>query len=101
MIRHIVMWKYKEELSEMDRAELFVKLDEAAKNMNGNIKGLIKAELIKNVNENEKYDLSLYCEFENLNDVLDYQDDPVHVAFKNIIMGNVYDRACIDGATLD
>lgn len=96
MIRHIVMWKYKAELSVEDRAELFSKLSQAAENMNGNIKGLIKAELIKNVNSQEKYDLCLYCEFETLEDVNSYQDDPVHIAFKDIIVGNVFDRACID-----
>lgn len=97
MIKHIVMWKYKEELSFDARNELFERLSEAADNMNGNIKGLIKAELIKNANEAEVYDLCLYCEFEALADVEAYQNDPVHVAFKNIIAGNVFDRACIDG----
>ncbi len=96
MIRHIVMWKYKAELSLEDRAELFGKLLKAAENMNGNIKGLIKAELIKNVNSQEKYDLCLYCEFETLEDINAYQEDPVHIAFKDIIVGNVFDRACID-----
>ncbi len=96
MIRHIVMWKYKSELSMEDREALFEKLFEAAENMNGNIKGLIKAELIKNVNSEEKYDLCLYCEFEALSDIQAYQEDPVHIAFKNIIAGNVFDRACID-----
>ena len=96
MIRHIVMWKYKAELSMEDRAELFDKLSKAAENMNGNIKGLIKAELIKNVNSQEKYDLCLYCEFETLEDINSYQEDPVHIAFKDIIVGNVFDRACID-----
>ena len=96
MIRHIVMWKYKAELSMEDREALFEKLNAAAKAMNGNIKGLIKAELIKNVNCEEKYDLCLYCEFETLEDINNYQEDPVHIAFKDIIMGNVFDRACID-----
>ncbi|MBQ8540083.1 MAG: Dabb family protein [Clostridia bacterium] len=96
MIRHIVMWKYKAELSLDDRNTLFEKLSVAAENMNGSIKGLIKAELIKNVNPQEKYDLCLYCEFETLEDINSYQEDPVHIAFKDIIMGNVFDRACID-----
>lgn len=96
MIRHIVMWKYKAELSMEERGELFERLKKAADNMNGNIKGLISATLIKNVNVEEKYDLCLYCEFETLEDVQAYQEDPVHIAFKNIIAGNVFDRACID-----
>lgn len=97
MIKHIVMWKYKEDLSENDREQLFDTLKVAANNMNGNIRGLIKAELIKNVNPKEKFDLALYCEMETLEDVINYQDDPVHIAFKDIITGKVFDRVCIDG----
>ena len=96
MIRHIVMWKYKSELSLEDREALFKKLLLAADNMNGKVNGLIKAELIKNINSEEKYDLCLYCEFETLEDIQAYQEDPVHLAFKDIISGNVFDRACID-----
>lgn len=96
MIRHIVMWKYKSELSMEDREALFEKLLCAADNMNGKVKGLLKVELIKNVNSEEKYDLCLYCEFESLSDIQAYQEDPVHLAFKDIIAGNVFDRACID-----
>ncbi len=97
MIKHIVMWKYKEELSVKEREELFCQLKKAADNMNGNIKGLVKAELIKNVNPAEKFDLALFCELETLEDVIAYQDDKVHLAFKNIITGKVFDRVCIDG----
>lgn len=97
MIRHIVMWKYKEILSADERDALYEKLNEAAKNMNGNIKGLIKAELIGNVNPAEAYDLALYCEFETLEDIDAYQTDSVHMVFKNIISGNVDSRSCIDG----
>lgn len=97
MIKHIVMWKYKEELSIEEREELFCQLKKASDNMNGNIKGLIKAELIKNVNPAEKFDLALYCEMETLEDVIAYQEDRFHIAFKNIITGKVFDRVCIDG----
>ncbi|MBR5536049.1 MAG: Dabb family protein [Clostridia bacterium] len=96
MIRHIVMWKYKAELSVEERNELFEKLRESADGMNGKIKGLISAKLIKNVNPAEKYDLCLYCEFETLEDINAYQDAPIHLAFKDIITGNVFERACID-----
>ncbi len=96
MVRHIVMWKYNAELSMEEREALFGRLFKAAEEMNGNIAGLISAKLIENVNPQEKYDLCLYCEFESVEDIVKYQDDPVHVAFKNIISGNVFDRACID-----
>lgn len=97
MIRHIVMWKYNASLSVEDRKELFKNLKKAADNMNGNVPGLLSVELIENKNPKEKHDLCLYCEFEKLEDVDNYQVDPLHVVFKNIISGNVFDRVCIDG----
>lgn len=97
MIRHIVMWKYNGTLSLEDREALFEKLKKAADNMRGNIDGLLAIDLIKNANPKEKYDLCLYCEFEKIADVDSYQIHPLHIVFKEIITGNVLDRACIDG----
>ena len=97
MIRHIVMWKYNASLSMEERKELFKKLFNAACNMKGKVPGLIDIELIGNKNPKEKHDLCLYCEFEKLEDVDNYQVDPLHVIFKDIITGTVFDRVCIDG----
>lgn len=96
MVRHIVMWKYNEDLSLEKRDELFDKLDSACNDMNGNISGLIEAKLLKNANEKEVYGLCLVCDMENMEAVRSYQDDPLHIVFKNIITGNVNGRACID-----
>ncbi len=97
MIRHIVMWKYKETLSENERKELFEKLSAAAENMRGNVKGLLDINLFENKNPKEKHDLCLFCTFGELSDVDSYQTDALHVVFKDIITGNVTDRVCIDG----
>lgn len=97
MIRHIVMWKYKESLTKEERQELFKKLTSAAEAMEGNVKGLIAISLFENKNPKEKHDLCLLCKFESLEDVDNYQVDPLHIVFKDIITGNVTDRVCIDG----
>ena len=97
MVKHIVMWKYVETLSCDEKKVLFSKLKAAAEDMKNKVPGLLGIELIDNKNPKEKYDLCLYCEFEKIEDVDHYQDHPLHVVFKNIISGNVTDRACIDG----
>ena len=97
MIRHIVMWKYNGELSLEEREDVFERLKKSADNMRGNIEGLLSIELIKNKNPKEKHDLCLYCEFDNIERVDFYQVHPLHLAFKDIITGNVIDRVCIDG----
>lgn len=90
------MWKYNKELSEEDKLLLCKNAKKAADNMNGNIPGLLFAELQKNVNPKEPHDLALYCEFEDFDSVVSYQTDPVHLAFKAVISGKVNDRVCID-----
>ncbi len=95
MVRHIVMWKYNENLSMDEREALFEKLSASAENMR-EVEGLKDIHLEKNMNSKEVYDICLYCEFEKLEDVDNYQTHPLHLAFKDIIMGNVHDRACID-----
>jgi hypothetical protein len=96
MIRHLVMWKYNEELTEAEREELRKNAAAAANDMNGKIKGMTYAALQRNVNENEPHDLALYCEFEDFASVEGYQSDPAHLAFKSVISGKVHDRVCVD-----
>lgn len=96
MIRHIVMWKYNDELTEAEREALCKNAKAAAEKMNGNIKGLIFAELQKNVNPKEPHDLALYCEFEDFDAAEEYQTHPVHLSFKAVISGKVNGRVCID-----
>lgn len=90
------MWKYIDQLGEDEKKELIDRLTGSAKEMAGNIKGLSFAELQVNVNKDEPHDLALYCEFESFDDVISYQTDPVHLAFKSILKGKVFDRVCID-----
>lgn len=96
MIRHIVMWKYREGLTTEEKTALLNNLNKAAEDMRGKVEGLLDIHLEKNVNEKEKYDICLYCEFETLENVDNYQVHPLHLVFKDIITGNVVDRACID-----
>ncbi len=96
MIKHVVMWKYNEDLGDHDKRELVKNLKAAAEKMNGNIKGLDTAELWVNVNPKEPHDLALYCEFDSFDDAAAYQTDPIHLEFKAVLAGKVHDRVCID-----
>ena len=74
MIKHIVMWKFKENETE---------------NMNKFLEGLIslkdKIDVIKdmqvgvNINENNNFDAVLISEFESMEDLKKYKEDPRHV----------------------
>lgn len=42
------------------------------------------------------YDLCLIYDFQSINDLNAYQNDPVHLAFKNYVIEHMDSRACID-----
>lgn len=92
----MVMWRYCENLSDEAKSALLPRLKKAADDMNGNIEGLISAKLQRNVNEKERHDLALYCEFSDFEAVKKYQTNPVHLKFKEVLGNNVCDRVCID-----
>ena len=42
------------------------------------------------------YDLCLIYDFQTIEDLDTYQNDPVHLTFKNYVVKNMISRACID-----
>ena len=79
MVKHIVMFKLKESLSENEKIEI----------MNNLHVGL-------NINPSEKWDICLDSTFDSLEDVKAYSVHPDHVAAAGIIKDAKEDRACVD-----
>ena len=91
MIKHIVMWRFKEGTK-----------DQMHKFLDG-IMGLpAQMDIIKsmqvgtNVNPKEKFDATLICEFENMDDLNSYATDPRHLAVASICKEIALERVAID-----
>ena len=80
MIKHIVMWKIKENVegrSQLENGKLVKDRMEALKN---EIKEIINIEVGLNIVEAEQaYDIALYSEFASLEDLNIYQKHPAHL----------------------
>ncbi len=91
MIKHIVMWKFKEGTEEKQNEFLT-----ALRGLMGvipEIKSLVAA---KNSNPNANYDAVLITEFETMDDLNKYQIDPRHVAVAELCKDIRIDRAAVD-----
>lgn len=78
MIKHIVMWKFKENTEkEMDE---FLEGLKALENQIDVIKSM---QVGKNI-DNDEYDAILISEFESLEDLQKYKTDPRHVKVSNM-----------------
>ena|SRR5690554_6099649 len=96
MIKHIVLFQLKEfpskEAKELKLKEIKSKLE----NLINLVPTLKKIEVELNCNPQEAYDIYLYTEFENMEDLEAYAIHPEHVAVGKIIREVLEKRACVD-----
>ena len=78
MIKHVVMWKFKENTEkEMDE---FL---EGLKSLENQIPEIKSMQVGKNI-DNDEYDAILISEFESVEDMKKYKTDPRHVKVSNM-----------------
>jgi heme-degrading monooxygenase HmoA len=96
MVRHIVLFRLKESLSQAEKRDIAVRFKTAIEALPEVIGFIGKIEVGLNINEDEKFDIALYSEFETLDEVKAYSAHPSHVAAAGILTGHVDERACVD-----
>ena len=74
MVKHIVMWKWKDEVKQDHPEEI-----EFGANYNGG-----------------EYDIALYCAFATKEDQDAYQTNPAHLAVAETVRASTCGRACVD-----
>ena len=94
MVKHIVLWKLKDEIKEDHPEVLVASLQERFKALLGVVPGLTEIELGANYNGGE-YDMALYCAFETRADQDAYQKNPAHLAVAETVRASTCGRACV------
>lgn len=90
MIRHIVMWKFRPG-TEAEQAQFL----EGLKSLQGVIPQLLKSEVAVNVGA-DNYDAVLVSEFESLEALELYKNDPRHKAVSALCKSIREDRVAVD-----
>ena len=90
MIRHIVMWKFRTG-TEAEQARFL----EGLRSLQGVISQLLKSEVAVNVGEGN-YDAVLVSEFESLEALETYKNDPRHKAVSALCKSIREDRVAVD-----
>jgi len=91
MIRHVVMWKFKE--GEEENMDMFL---EGLKSLDGVIPEIKYMQVAKNTNPNNDYDAILISDFESMEDLDKYKKDPRHVKVSTLCKSIRVSRACVD-----
>lgn len=91
MITHIVMWKFKD--GEEARANEFLEKLQA---LDGQIDVIRKMKVVRSAVKGAEYDAVLISEFDTLEDVSKYKNDPRHLSVAALCEKIRVSRAAID-----
>ena len=93
MIKHLVIWKLKEE----NKEENALKIKEALEALNGQIPGLLHLEVGFDFSKQESSsDIALYSEFDSKEHLDAYVIHPKHVAAGSLVRSVTCERRMID-----
>ncbi|NJK95047.1 MAG: Dabb family protein [Bacteroidales bacterium] len=97
MIRHIVMWRIKDDCEGKDKRATALLIKEELESMIGKIDGLRSLEVGINVNTSPAaFDLVLITEHSTLSDLQFYQEHPAHLAVGAFVKNVTKERVVVD-----
>lgn len=96
MVKHIVLFKLREDVPAEQRLEAMRSFKAAIEALPERISCIRKVEVGLNVNPSEAWNIALYSEFDSLDDVKRYAVHPDHVAAGKLLAEVKESRACVD-----
>lgn len=96
MVKHIVLFKLKDNISLEEKLTVMKQFKKAIENLPSEISFIRKIEVGFNVNSSEVWDIVLNSEFDSLADVKAYAIHPAHLVAGKILAEVKENRACVD-----
>ena len=96
MVKHIVLFQLKKDLTEEVRQEVMNNFKTAIEALPKEIKFIRQIHVGLNMNPAETWDICLESAFDSLEDVKAYSAHPAHIAAAGTIKDYKADRSCVD-----
>ena len=97
MVKHIILWKIKEEKTEKEKEEIKANVKKGLEGLAGQIPGLLEIKVQTESLESSTADLMLDSSFENPESLKEYATHPAHVAVADsAVRPNMEVRMCLD-----
>lgn len=96
MVKHIVMWSFKEEVKEQERTAAAEKIKEGLEGLVGVVPGLKAAYVVTAPISSSTHDLCLITEFDTAESLKAYATNPDHVKVATFVRSVTCNRACMD-----
>lgn len=97
MVKHMIIWKLKEEFSEDEKKEIKKNIKEGLEGLVGKIPGLLEMNIITEILPSSSGDLMMDSTFESEEALKGYSKHPEHVKVADgKVRPNVAARSCVD-----
>ena len=97
MIRHIIFWKLREDLTGAARTEVLQQIKDGFEAMQGQVPGLLKIDIGIPFSEGpDSADVALYSEFDSRESLQGYNTHPLHHQMVSIVRPVRIDRRVAD-----
>lgn len=96
MVKHIILWKLKESLTEEEKTTSRAEAKRRLEALNGKIDGMISLKVVTDRLPSSNADMMLDSEFETVEALAGYQTNPLHVEAATYVRSVVEARLCLD-----
>lgn len=96
MIKHIILWKLKDELSAEEKAAAKAEAKKRLENLNGKIEGLVSLRVVTDSLDTSNADMMLDSSFTTAEALAGYQTNPLHLEAAGYVRSVVSQRLCLD-----
>lgn len=97
MVKHIILWKLKESLSEQEKAQVMAAMKENLESLVGKVPGLLRLHVVTEKLPSSNADVMLDSDLENDEALKGYQTHPEHVKVADTYVRPYAEiRLCID-----
>ncbi len=96
MVKHIILWKLKESLTEDEKTAARAEAKRRLENLNGKIDGMLSLKVVTDRLPSSNADMMLDSEFETVEALAGYQTNPLHVEAATYVRSVVEARLCLD-----
>ncbi len=96
MVKHIVLWNFKEGFTEAEKACAASKMKSLLEPIKDMVPGAVEIEVRKNEQPSSNRDVALISKFETVEALAVYQSHPAHVEAGKYVRSVTCERACFD-----
>ena len=96
MVRHVIIWKLRDELSDTEKQEKTQEIKRGLEGLKGVIEGLAEITVHIDLLDSSNGDLMLDSVFADRDALGAYQKDPRHLAVASVVRSAAAQRSCAD-----